>query len=339
MYIAIANKVVAFDGGETSFNKVWSYETGGRILASPIVAPDGTIRVHSEDEHLHTISRDGQRVGAPIQVGEPLGWATPLVDADNACWVCGYHGGLLRVNASEHAIYYRGKQRFDCTGVIHGGVLYVGAENACVYAIPLGESRGKNVWDHLADKGRTGWYINSALALASGPTIVAASRDNRLYGFQQDGGKQWSVDLDGQVLGSPIVGADDSVYVGMSISDGRERPRGCLVRVDGLSHKIRWRYDTDAPIESTPVLGDDGVVYFGDNDGYIHAVDEDGKQRWTEQVEAGVRSPGAIPSGGKVLFGLENGRFIALRCDSQSLRGGAWAKYLGNAAQTASPVD
>jgi outer membrane protein assembly factor BamB len=336
-YFAIANKVFAFDNSGGDLTNVWTYETGGRILGSPVVGSDEHIRVHSEDGHLHIIANDGQRVGTPTRVGDPLGWATPLVDAQNTTWICGYHGGLSKVDANGNAassLYFRGKQRFDCTGLIHDGVLYVGAENACVYAIPLGESRAQNVWNHLNEEGRTGWFINSALALASGPTLVVASRDDRLYGFQLDGRKRWTVDVNGQMLGSPIVDTDDSVYVGLSVSQGREKPRGALIRIDGVSQKIRWRYETESPVESTPVLGNDGTVYFGDNDGFIHAVNGDGKQVWTEQVADGVRSSGTILAGGRVVFGLENGQFVALKCESQSLRAGAWAKLLGNASQT-----
>jgi outer membrane protein assembly factor BamB len=190
----------------------------------------------------------------------------------------------------------------------------------------------------LNEEGRTGWFINSALALASGPTLVVASRDDRLYGFQLDGKKRWSIELPGQMLGSPIVDADDSVYVGLSVSEGREKQRGALVRIDGVSHRLSWRYDTDAPVESTPVLGDDRTAYFGDNDGFIHAVDSDGKQVWTEHVADGVRSSGTILAGGRVVFGLENGQFVALKCESQALRCGAWAKYLGNGSQTGVPM-
>lgn len=335
-YFAVANRVVAFDGDAAALRQVWAYETGGRIPGSPVVGADGRIRVHSEDGYLHVIGRDGQRGGPALAVGEPLGFAAPLVDSSGNTWICGYHGGLWQVGSGpggEPLMYFRGRQRLDSTGVIRDGVLYVGAENSCVYAIPLGESRGRNTWNHLQDEGRTGWFINSALALAGGPTLVVASRDDRLYGFGLDGKKLWSTELPGQVLGAPVVAADDSVYVGLSVSGRGERPSGALVRIDGVSHKQRWQYETEAAIESTPVLGDDGSLYFGDNAGFVHAVGQDGRPLWVEPVGAAVRSPGAILAGGLVVFGLEDGRFVALRGNSRTLMPGAWAKYLGNAAQ------
>jgi len=331
------NKLVAFREQQGKFQLLWTYETGGRIPGSPVTGLDGNIRIHSGDEHLHIVSPAGERIGNPAKVGEPLGWATPLVDEKNATWICGYHGGLIRVAADgrmDETPFFRGRQRFDSTGLIQRGVLYVGAENACVYAIDLRGERGKNLWDHLAERGRTGWFINSALAVAPGPVLIVASRDDRLYGFQLDGQQLWSLDMDGQMLGSPVVDADGSVYVGLSLVQGREQPRGALVRVDGLSHRIRWRYDTAAPVESTPVIGDDGVVYCGDNDGMVHAVDSDGRAVWTEQVAAAIRSPGTILGQELVVFGLENGTFAALRCSSRKIRPGTWSKYLGALAQS-----
>ena len=333
MYLCSQNKLLAFREQNGRLQPLWTYETGERIPGSPVIGSDGNLRVHSGDEHLHIVTPAGQRLCDPALVGQPLGWAAPLVDDQNTTWICGYHGGLIRVDAAGRADerpFFRGRQRFDSTGLIHQGVLYVGAENACVYAIQLNGDRGTNLWDHLAERGRTGWFINSALALAPGPVLVVASRDDRLHGFQMDGRRLWSVEMDGQMLGSPVIDSDGSVYVGLSIVHGREQPRGALVRVDSLSHKVRWRYDTEAAVESTPVIGDDGIVYFGDNNGGIHAVDSDGRAAWTEKVTTGVRSPGALPGPERVVFGLEDGTFAALRCSSQKLRPGAWSKYLGN---------
>jgi len=338
LYFVVADKLIAFDDDNGKLKQAWSYDgSGGRMVSSPVIGPDGKIRVHSSDGYLHTISSDGKRASEPVQMSEPLGWATPLVDSENTTWICGCHGGLYRVDANgraETTPYFRGMQRLDCSGLIHDGILYVGAENGCVYSIPLGESRGANQWDHLASAGCTGWFINSAIALAAGPTLIVASRDDHLHGFQLDGKKLWSVGVEGQMLGSPVVDSDGSVYVGLSIIEGRDKPRGGLARIDGVSHQVRWRYETDSPVESTPVIGDDGNIYFGDNDGWVYAVNSDGKQLWTHQVPAGVRSPGALIGKGRVVFGLENGQYVALNCESNSLRTGAWAKYLGNAAQS-----
>jgi outer membrane protein assembly factor BamB len=316
MYLSVQNRLHAFVAQDGTWQEAWKYETGGRIPAAPAIGPDGNLRVHSGDGHLHLVSPDGKRVGSPATVGEPLGWASPLVDRNNVTWICGYHGGLLRVDAESRVgelPYFRGLQRFDSTGLIHDDVLYLGSENACVYAIPLHESRGKNVWNHLAEEGRTGWYINSALSLGPGPTVIVASRDSRLYGFGLDGKKRWDMEMEGQMLGSPLVAADGSIYVGLSVIAGRDRPSGMFVRVDGVSHRIMWRYCTALPIESTPVRRDDGTLYFGDNEGTIHALDSDGNVRWTERLHVGVRSVGAIVGSDRLLFGLENGQYAALR--------------------------
>lgn len=315
-FFASQNNLIAFLDQGGQLRQIWKYSTGDLIRGVPVVGPDGHIRVHSSDGCLHIVSTEGNRIAVSDKVGEPLGWAAPLVDRNNVTWICGYHGGLYRVEPDGHFTqtpYFRGKQRFDSTGVIHDQVLYVGAENACVYAIPLGETRGRNTWNQLGEQGRTGWYINAALAIGPGPSIIVSSRDDRLYGFDLQGNRIWSLDMEGQMLGSPTVAADGSIYVGLSIAAGRESPRGAMVRVDGVSHRVRWRHETSAPVESTPVLGAGEMVYFGDNAGVLHALDGEGRSVWSEKVVAAIRSRGTMIGTDRVVFGMENGQFVVVR--------------------------
>ncbi|PHS03375.1 MAG: hypothetical protein COA78_17900 [Blastopirellula sp.] len=338
LYLTVENKLIAFDCKGTQPTELWTYnEAAKRISSSPVIGPDGHIRIHSSDGFLHIVSSEGKHVCKPVQIEEPLGWSTPVVDENNSTWICGCHGGLYRVDAhgkADFSPFFRGRQRMDSTGLIHDNIFYAGAENGCVYSIPLTESRGKNQWNHLNEEGRTGWFINSSLALSDGPTLIVSSRDDHLYGFQLDGTKLWSLHVNGQMLGSPVVDIDGSIYVGLSINEGREKPVGAMIRVDGNTHKIRWRFDTDSPVESSPVIGENGNVYFGDNDGWIYAVDSDGKELWSDQMESGVRSPGSLIGNGRVLFGLENGKYVALECEDNFIRSSVNTQHFSNLAQS-----
>ena len=47
-------------------------------------------------------------------MGEPLGWASPLVDAAGTTWICAYGGGIVRVDcgaAGVGAPFFRSPQR------------------------------------------------------------------------------------------------------------------------------------------------------------------------------------------------------------------------------------
>ena len=310
----------------------WVYSIGAHAPGSPVLGGDGYLRIHSGDGALHCVDRSGRQVWAPVLVGDPLGWASPLVDDENGTWISGYNGGLWKVDSHGRTSgrpYLRSRQKFDCTGLIHRRVLYVGGEDGFVYAIDLTGRTGRNRWDVLAGVGKTGWFINSALAMTGEGELIVASRDDYLYGLGLDGRETWKVHMRGQMLGSPVVDAAGNVFVGINHGPRGERTQGLLVRVAGDSHKVAWQYAAAGPIESTPVVGDDGVVYFGDNTGTVHAVDPSGQPEWTEQLSAPVRSAGAIVSAGRVGFGLDNDTFVALKCSSRSLAPGGWPKYMG----------
>jgi outer membrane protein assembly factor BamB len=312
---------------------VWEYRTGGPVLGSPTAAADGSLRVHSDDGQLHGISADGKPLWPPVNVGRSLSSASPLVDRDGNTWICAYEGGLLKIDAAgikTRRPYFTSPVRFDCTGVLHEGILVVGGEDQFVHAIDLRGSRGAEIWNNDANLGRTGWYINSAIALASGPTFVAASGDDHLYGFAADGSQIWKTELPGQVLGSPVVDANDRVLVGLCRGDA-SRPTGSLACFDIRSRQWSWDVSAEGPVECTPVLGSDGVAYFGDNEGCIHAVSTEGTRLW--QVWVGdhpVRTGGTIASPGHIVFGDDDGRLFAVQCGSPEL-GTGWPKYLGPA--------
>lgn len=335
MFVAVQNLLLMFEPGTAT--PTWMYATAGAIPRSPVVGPDGLVRVHSTDGHLHFVDALGRAAFPPVVVGEALGSASPLVDLFNNTWVCRFDGGLIRVDASGQTTsrpFFRTRRRFDCTGLILGNMLYVGCEDHFLYAVPLGADVGENAWASMPDRGRTGCAINGSIALGRGPTLLVAGHDDALRAFGLDGVERWSTPLPGQVLGSPIVDENGSIYLGLAQNPRNQSPRGMLIAVDAGSHQIKWRYDAPAPIESTPVLGDDGTLYFGDNDGTLHAIDTHGRPVWKTTLGAAVRSAGAIPAPGHVAFGLDDGSLVVLSCSSQKLRVGGWPKLLGSADQS-----
>jgi hypothetical protein len=325
------------DEGEGKPKILWEYVVGCHVPGPVVVAPDGSIRAHSSDGLLHCVSSAGKQVWAPAHVGEPLGWATPLCDEQGNTYVSNYDGGLIRVdNEGKRARkpYFRSRRKFDSGGVILDGVLYIGAEDGYVFAIRLGPDQGENLWDHAAEQGYTGGYVNSSPAVSPDGVLVVAAPDEMLYGFAPSGAILWVTKMPGMLLGSPVIDPQGHIYVGVSQAQRGQKPRGLLVSVDGNSHKIRWQYQAAGPVESTPVVGDDDTLYFGDDSGTIHAVDPRGNARWTAQVEAPIRSAGAIVAPGRLAFGLDDDTLVVLRCSSQALAPGGWPKIACTLSQT-----
>ncbi len=325
------SKLVAFDWKNSGLETLWEYDCTAHVPGSPVIGRDGLIRVHSADGWLHCVDQVGAREWDPVPVGEPLGWAAPVVDPDGNTYVSAYSGGLLKVTARgnfKNTPFFRTRQKFDSTGVIYQGILYIGSEDAYVYALELGEDTGRNLWDQLDNRGKTDWFINSAPAITPDGIIVVAGRDENLYGFHRDGKLAWKIHIPGQMLSSPLVGGNGDIFIGNSILQVNQKDRGRMVCVDGASHRIRWEYDAKGAVESIPVIGDDDVLYFGDNAGYVHALRPDGHCLWSTYVRNAVRSAGMIVGPNRLVFGADNGTMIGFLCSSEGVSRKGWAKYM-----------
>jgi len=341
IFIHLHDKLVALEEKDGRAQVVWEYVTGSRAPGPTVVAPDGTLRLHCSDGTLHCLNFDGKQVYPPALVGEPLGYAAPVADEDGNTWISAVDGGLIKVDAEgrtpKAGRYFRSRQKFDAGGVIHRGVLYIGSEDGYLFAVELGDHKGKNLWDHAAEQGYTGWYIHSSPAITADGNVVVAGRDEHVYGFAPNGKQLWKTPVPGQMLASPVIDRHGHVYVGVSQSRRGQQPHGLLLCMDGNSHKVRWQYDAAGPVESTPAIGDDDVIYFGDNTGTIHAIDFAGKPQWTAQVGAAVRSAGTILAPSRLAFGLDDETLIVLTCSSQALAEAGWpkiAKTLGGCGLT-----
>lgn len=313
----------------------WKFSAADLIPGSPVIGEDGVVFAHSSDGLLHALDRSGLPIRVPTKIGPALGWATPLIDGANCVWTSAATGGVTRVDSSGQTTprpFLRSPSRFDCTGVLHQDVLYIGSEDQFLHAIDLHGDRGRELWSQRDKVGLTGWYINSAMALADGPHVIAVSCDDCLYAFGLEGTVAWSVSLNGRAFGSPVIAPDGTIIVGLSTRSGdTDDLSGRLVGIQSKTGHLAWSVEFDAPLESTPVVGDSGEVYVGDNSGKIHAVSLQGHRIWSESVDAAVRSAGTILPTGQVLFGLDDGSLVAVRCDSRQL-GAGWPKLLGTAA-------
>lgn len=331
------NRLVALVEEEGKPNVVWEYVIGSPVPGRVVVSADGTIRAHCADGYLHCLTAAGRQEWSPAHVGEPLGYAAPVVDAEGNTYVSAYDGGLVRVDREgrmDRRPYFRSRRKLDSAGIIRQGVLYVGSEDGYIFAIQLADRRGRNLWDHAAERGHAGWFVNSSPAVTADGFLVVAARDDNLYGFDLEGNRAWCTKMPGQMVASPVIDPAGNIYVGAFQVHRGQQGRGFLVCVDGNSHKVRWRYEAAGPVESTPVVGDDALIYFGDNSGTIHAVDAQGKPQWTARVECAVRSPGAILGPGRLAFGLDDDTLVVLACSAQGLAQEGWPKIGRNREQS-----
>lgn len=116
---------------------------------------------------------------------------------------------------------------------------------------------------------------------------------------------KWRLDLQGEVISSPVLGPDGTIYLGSVIEDTRH-PEHFITAVnpDGT---VKWRYRTgwrDTQTQSSPALGADGRIYVGAQDGYLYALNPDGTLAWRHAASTPVRQHPVVGSDGTVYVGM-----------------------------------
>ena len=331
IFLHLRGRLFAIEESEGKPKILWEYVTGKHVPGPVVLGPNQSVLLHATDGYLHCLdAATGKQNWPPACVGEPLGYAAPVVDDEGNTWLSGFDGGILKVDAGGHlqkpGPFLRSRQKFDSAAILVGGVLYAAAESGYVFAIQAEGERGVNLWKHAGDHGFAGWCVHSAPAMTDDNVLILPGHDDLLCGFADGGLPVFKTSMPGQMLGSPVLDRYGHIYVGVSQLPRGFESRGLLVCLDGNSHMIRWEYRAAGAVESTPVIGDDDVIYFGDNAGVVHAVDLLGNGLWTADLGPPVRSAGTIPASGRVAFGLDDETLVVLKCSSTGLAPAGWPK-------------
>lgn len=328
LIVVSQGSLFALDVSHGEPDVVWEYILKAHVPGPVVVDADGDYHLHAMDGYLHCVTKDGKQSYMPVQVGEPLGYAAPLVDAWGNTLISDYNGGLIRVSREgrrDSRQYFRCRAKLDSAGIISGNTLYIGSEDGYLFAIDLDDAGGRLLWDQGREVGYAGGFLNSSPAVASDGIIVVSARTERLIGFRSNGEVAWVTHMPGQLLASPVIDANGHIYVGASLST-RQGGQGYLVCVDGATHKIRWQYQAEDMVESTPVVGDDGTIYFGDNAGWLYALNAHGDKRWSVKFESSIRSAGTIVAPRLLAFALDDDVLVGVRCESNELADSPWPK-------------
>lgn len=177
-------------------------------------------------------------------------------------------------------------------------------------------------------------------AIANDGTIYVATQPGLLFAVSKDGQLLWTFDIaslgyTGYFRGSPSIGADGSVFLGLE--DGN--PISALFCVNS-GGTLKWVYEpTDLPdnvptshfdIYSSPALGSDGLVYFGQEFGRVYALKaSNGSLVSITTTSNGITwSSPAIDKKGVLYICDLSGKVFAIQTGSQGLDPLAqWPKY------------
>lgn len=195
------------------------------------------------------------------------------------------------------------------TAAVVGGVVYVGSEDAKVYALKL--SDGSKVWEFAAD----GPVLSSPLV--QGDRLYIGSAGTNLFALDARTGKElWRYGIEGEFKSSPNLfpapkGSGQWLVIG-----GYDNRLHC---VDAATGKGVWSYETGNFVNGAPAVAD-GLTAFGGCDAIVHVVNlSDGTK--AREVEAGAYIIGsAAVVDGVAYVGHYENEFLAIDLKKGEIR-------------------
>ncbi|MCJ7626051.1 MAG: PQQ-like beta-propeller repeat protein [Anaerolineaceae bacterium] len=178
-------------------------------------------------------------------------------------------------------------------------LILVPSGNHNLYALDL---QGNQQW--VFDESEEGLW---AQPVSDGEYVYQASMDHNLYAVKvSNGSKEWSIDVGGAVVYSPLLDEDGVLYV-VTLADE-------LIAIQTLNQRELWRAETTEEVWGTPVLKD-GILFVGDLSGTIYAFEAaTGYLEWKVDAGGAVAGSGGITPEGLV-FATEEGDVMLVSFD------------------------
>ncbi|MES2695581.1 MAG: PQQ-binding-like beta-propeller repeat protein [Verrucomicrobiota bacterium] len=285
----------------------WSgpFVTGGFIVSSPAVGPDGTLYIGSQDKYLYAVAPTGA-LKWRFLTGDWVD-ASPTIAPDGTVYVGSWDGKLyaLTPTGTKKWEYSTGAGNYiySSPALAADGTIYFGAGDGNFYAL---RPDGSLKWTYPAAD-----WIDSSPAIGPDGLIYFGSWDASVYALRDEdthATEVWRQATGGPILASPAVGRNGAVYVGSN--DGK------LYAFDSATGVKRWDYFAEGTIESSPALGPDGTIYFGNGGSLLHALTPEGTRKWRYFTQEPIVSTPAVRSDGTILFGSGAARIYALNPDA-----------------------
>jgi outer membrane protein assembly factor BamB len=253
----------------------WTYHAKDDAVASADVSTDGTIYLLLRSGRLYALHPNGTGAWS-CETGASGSWLEVAAEGE----FCMVHSQrFLAVYHADGTVAWERKTRGDpirCfCGTSVGGMVVA--------------TRDGDVRSHGPD-GKREWHfrvggcpIKSSPVIDSAGVVCVGSDYGILHAFYPDGKLKWTYDVGGEMMGPPVIGADNVSYSASDTAVFAIRPDGTL----------KWRHEvTDAGPYSSPIVSSGLILYL--KHGYelsvyesktLCAFDLEGSALWTYTME------------------------------------------------------
>jgi len=264
----------------------WTYQTGARVFASPIIGHDGTIYVGSLDGQFVALNADGS-LKWRYSAGEKI-YPSALVAGTSV--IFGTHEReLVSLSLDGQPRWKLPLQDVVDASATLGpdGRVYVAANG--VYAVDL---LGRLHW-HKPTAG----HVRSAPVIHPARLVIIGTTEGSLMALRPDGSEAWEVPLGGAIEGAASVDDEGQIYTGTG--------RGEIIQLDAAGI-VRWRFKTGDEVRATPAIARDGTIIVGSYDGHVYAMNPSGKLRWKVATGGRVRASARVDADGRIYVGSQD---------------------------------
>jgi outer membrane protein assembly factor BamB len=223
--------------------------------------------------------------------------ATPALTSDGQLIVGGYDKKLYSLNPQTGQSIWQftdARDRWIGGALVTDTMIYAPNADYRLYAFNL---QGKLQWSFEADQSIWGKPVSD------GSNVYFGSLGRKVYAVNARTGRQvWMGKVDGAVLGSPVLGTDNTLYIG---SYG-----GTIYgfnTADGSARELTTSSKTNSNwIWSGPALGGN-TLYYGDGNGSLYACPVSGTdQPWNQSLNGAITSTPLV-NADKIVVGTEAG--------------------------------
>jgi outer membrane protein assembly factor BamB len=302
--------------------KIWEFATSQPMLASPAIAPDGTIYIGSYDRNIYAIGPDGSPLwtnALPSPTYIYFGtytaiYGTPAIGSDGTIYIPSENGKILALNPTNgEVLWTRTLSNLAPDGLYSSiaigpdGTLYFGSYDRNLYAL---NPNGSQKWSSRFDA-----TLFTSPAVGPDGTIYCGSDNGKFYAIDpNNGAKLWTfITGTHSISAAPTIAADGTIYIGVGSANN---PRFYSISPQGTTN---WIFTTGNRIRSSATLGPDGTIYFGCDDGKLYALHPNGTGKWTFTAGTPIGSSPAIAADGTIYFGGNNGKLYAVDSNGNEL--------------------
>ncbi len=190
-------------------SKKWVFATSNVVVSSPAIGKDGTIYFGSHDTKFYALQPDGSLLWS-FTTGAPI-TSSPAINSDGTIYFASTDGYLyaLRPDHSELWRLYSGGATESSPVLDEKGNLYLAVNKVGVSISSDGKLRRKFNFSPV--------LIDATPAVAANGEVYFASPWRTLRAYQVNNSELWRVDTVANLVASPVIGDDGTVYV----SDGQ----------------------------------------------------------------------------------------------------------------------